>query len=45
VNDQLVIEEIMKEINKFIEFNENENKAYQSCCIQQRQCGEKNLHL
>jgi hypothetical protein len=30
LNNQWVIEEIREEINKFLEFNENENTAYQN---------------
>jgi hypothetical protein len=30
LNDQWVIEEIRKEIKKFLEFNENENTTYQN---------------
>jgi hypothetical protein len=30
LNDQWIIEEIRGEINKFLEFNENENTTYQN---------------
>jgi hypothetical protein len=32
LNDQLVTEEIRKEIKRFLEVNENENTIYQNLC-------------
>jgi hypothetical protein len=33
LNDQWVIEEIHEEIEKFLEFNENENTTYQNLWV------------